>query len=156
MKGVILNDVAIHTDKRGSLVELYRLDEAVKLYKELEADPIISEMSYMSWTLPGEMRGPHEHREQTDYFFFTGPGDFRLYVWNNAGDSEFYDIGHRAPRAVIIEPGIVHAYENISDVPGLVTNFPNKLYRGWNKSKPVDEIRHENDPNWSNKWKLPK
>ena len=39
--------------------------------------------------------------------------------------------------------GVVHAYKNTSDEPGLVFNAPNRLYAGEGKQAPVDEIRHE-------------
>jgi len=32
-------------------------------------------------------------------------------------------------------------------VPGWVFNGPNRLYAGQGKREPVDEIRHEHDPN---------
>jgi dTDP-4-dehydrorhamnose 3,5-epimerase len=47
---------------------------------------------------------------------------------------------------VLVPPGIVHAYKNVSPVPGLVFNAPNQLYAGWAKQEPVDEIRHEDLP----------
>jgi len=49
--------------------------------------------------------------------------------------------------AVIIPPGVVHAYRNVGSVPGLVFNGPNKLYKGLERKELVDEIRHEDDPN---------
>ena len=42
-----------------------------------------------------------------------------------------------------IPPGVVHAYRNVSDIPGWVFNAPNRLYAGQGKQEPVDEIRHE-------------
>jgi dTDP-4-dehydrorhamnose 3,5-epimerase len=29
----------------------------------------------------------------------------------------------------------------------MVVNFPNRLFAGWGKKEPVDEVRHEDDPN---------
>jgi dTDP-4-dehydrorhamnose 3,5-epimerase len=52
-------------------------------------------------------------------------------------------VGASNPAAVWIPPGVVHAYRNIGTVPGLVFNAPNRLYAGWGKTEPVDEIRHE-------------
>jgi dTDP-4-dehydrorhamnose 3,5-epimerase len=52
-------------------------------------------------------------------------------------------VGQSSPAAVWIPPGVVHAYRNIGEVPGLVFNAPNRLYAGWGKHEPVDEIRHE-------------
>jgi dTDP-4-dehydrorhamnose 3,5-epimerase len=55
-------------------------------------------------------------------------------------------VGQDAPRAVIVPKGVVHSYENIGEVDGMVINCPNKLYMGRGKSEPIDEIRHEDDP----------
>ena len=44
---------------------------------------------------------------------------------------------------ILIPPGIVHGYKNISEDLGMVINYPDKLYKGWNKEEEVDEIRHE-------------
>ena len=43
--------------------------------------------------------------------------------------------------AVWIPPGVVHAYRNVGTIPGLVFNSPNRLYAGYGKREPVDEIR---------------
>ena len=107
-------------------------------------------MAYISQTMPGVTRGPHEHHEQTDYFVFIGPGDFELFLWTPENLHRRLGIETRSlwriePMRVSIPPG-VHAYRNISNVPGWVYNGPNKLYAGWNKTEDVDEIRHELDP----------
>ncbi len=82
--GVTFRPLAPHKDHRGWLIELYREDE-------LPADqhPV---MAYVSETLPGVARGPHEHVDQTDYFAFVGPGDFLLYLWDARPASPTY--GH--------------------------------------------------------------
>ena len=41
--------------------------------------------------------------------------------------------------------GVVHAYQNIGDVEGIVINCPNRLYAGAGRKEKVDEIRHESD-----------
>ena len=48
--------------------------------------------------------------------------------------------------AVIVPAGVVHAYRNVGTMPGLVFNAPNRIYRGWGRKSPVDEIRHEDHP----------
>jgi len=144
-----IQDVSIkplrrHGDARGWLVELYREDEL--------AATIHPVMAYISQTLPGVVRGPHEHRDQTDYFAFIGPGEFELVLWDARPDSPTFGVrtsgvyGETNPAAVSIPPGVVHAYRNVSDVPGWVFNGPNRLYAGPGKKEPVDEIRHELDP----------
>ena len=145
MKGVVVEDLTVNIDPRGDLIELFRSD----------SDPIIAIMAmcYVSTTMPGAARGPHEHRRQTDHFYFTGPGSFDIYLWDNRQDSKTYGIrevlhaGTGMPKSVRIPPGIVHAYKNVGSVPGLVINFPDCLYKGPEKKFPVDEIRYENDPN---------
>jgi dTDP-4-dehydrorhamnose 3,5-epimerase len=47
---------------------------------------------------------------------------------------------------VLVPKGVVHAYRNVGEVPGIVINCPNQLYAGQDKKQPVDEIRHEDDP----------
>lgn len=142
--GVVFKPLKQHGDSRGWLVELYREDELAEAFHPV--------MAYVSQTEPGVARGPHEHVDQTDYFAFIGPGDFELVLWDARVGSETHGVqtrticGQSNPCAVTIPPGVVHAYRNVSDVPGWVFNAPNRLYAGQGKREPVDEIRHEQDP----------
>jgi dTDP-4-dehydrorhamnose 3,5-epimerase len=141
--GVEIRPLRSFTDRRGWLAEIYREDE---LSPELH--PV---MAYVSETRPGVARGPHEHAEQTDYFVFLGPGDFELYLWDarpgspTRGAKLRRTCGQSQPCVVIVPPGVVHAYKNVSDQPGWVINAPNRLYAGPGRSEPVDEIRHEDE-----------
>jgi dTDP-4-dehydrorhamnose 3,5-epimerase len=145
IEGVVIRPLRRFEDARGWLIEIYREDEL-----EPAAHPV---MTYVSQTLPGVVRGPHGHREQTDSFAMVGPGDFRVYLWDARPDSPTF--GHRQVFVagasnrllVTVPPGVVHAYKNVSQVPGLVFNGPNRLYRGPGKAAPVDEIRYEEVPN---------
>jgi dTDP-4-dehydrorhamnose 3,5-epimerase-like enzyme len=142
--GVVFRPLSAYRDQRGWLTELYREDDL-----PAEQHPV---MAYVSETLPSVARGPHQHIEQTDYFAFIGPGDFDLYLWDARADSPTR--GHRSKsrvgesnkQCVIIPPGIVHAYRNVSATPGWVFNAPNQLYAGHGKRSPVDEVRYENQP----------
>lgn len=142
--GVVIRKLKKNTDHRGWLTEVFRNDELG------EFEPV---MCYVSLTLPGVARGPHEHRHQTDYFVFTGPGTFELHLWDNRPDSQSYRThqiltgGDSSPLCVIVPPGIVHGYKNVSCMPGLVINCPNQLFAGMERREIVDEIRHENDTN---------
>ena len=106
-------------------------------------------MAYLSMTQPGIARGPHEHVEQSDYFCFIGPSNFKVYLWDTRGDSPTRGIrqiiytGVDSPMMLIVPPGVVHAYKNIGTENGIVFNVPNRLYAGVGKRFPVDEIRHE-------------
>ena len=141
IEGVVIGPLKRFDDDRGWLIELFRRDE-------LDSG-VYPAMAYLSQTLAGVARGPHEHRHQTDLFAFVGPGDFKLYLWDIRPDSPTLDhrltlvAGESNPQSVIVPPGVVHAYKNISQVPGLVLNSPNRLYAGQGRQEPVDEIRHE-------------
>jgi dTDP-4-dehydrorhamnose 3,5-epimerase len=74
-----------------------------------------------------------------------------VYLWDARKDSPTYgkkevrDVGENSAYALIVPPGVVHAYRNVGDKDGLVFNAANRLYAGWLKQDPVDEIRHEAD-----------
>jgi len=142
--GVIVRNLTKFIDERGWLTELYREDDTDPRYLPV--------MSYISMTQPGVARGPHEHADQADCFAFVGPSDFKLTLWDNRKASPTYGTrqiiyaGENAPRTVIIPAGVVHAYRNVGGKSGMVVNLPNRLYAGKGKSEPVDEIRHEHDP----------
>jgi dTDP-4-dehydrorhamnose 3,5-epimerase len=131
-------------DDRGWLAELFRHDDIAE-----EFYPV---MSYISFTKPGIQRGPHEHVDQADLFCFIGPSTFMLRLWDNRQDSSTFNnvmtlrVGESEPMAVIVPKGVVHAYKNVGAVDGMVINCPNRLYMGPGRSEPIDEIRHEDDP----------
>jgi dTDP-4-dehydrorhamnose 3,5-epimerase len=139
--GVVFRPISPYKDQRGWLAELYREDEL-----PAAQHPV---MAYVSETLPGVARGPHEHVDQTDYFAFMGPGDFLLYLWDarpqspTRGRRMKTTVGESNKLCVIVPPGVVHAYKNVGPRPGWVFNAPNRLYAGSGKRSPVDEIRHE-------------
>jgi len=145
-----IDDVQVRTlrpieDERGWLCELYRRDEV--------DESVLPAMSYASMTRPNVARGPHEHRDQTDWICFVGPSDFLLLLWANRPWSATYRrrmrlvVGESNPAMVMIPPGVVHGYRNVGSRDGMVMNFPNRLYRGQGRTQAVDEIRHELDEN---------
>lgn len=142
--GVTVQNLTTYEDARGTLTEFFRSDEIERV--------MMPAMGYVSFTRPDVSRGPHEHRDQTDYFFFPGVGDFLLVLWDNRESSPTFrqrDVirtSDRGPCAAIIPPGVVHAYHCVSKEKGLVVNVPNRLFRGEGKAEEVDEIRHEDDP----------
>src|SRR4026208_1125196 len=111
IKGVVIRKLTTVTDSRGWLAELFRNDEL-----EREFFPT---MAYISSTIPGVTRGPHEHHDQADLFCFLGPSNFKLRMWDNRKDSETYDfvmtvvVGQKNPSSVLVPAGVVHAYQNI-------------------------------------------
>lgn len=142
--GVVVYPLKKFYDDRGWLAELFRHDDL-----DQEFYPT---MSYISYTQPGVQRGPHEHINQADLFCFIGPSTFNMRMWDNRPDSPTYnymmsfDAGVDNPLGVIVPKGVVHGYRNIGDTDGMVINCPNRLYMGEGKREPIDEIRHEDDP----------
>ena len=70
IKDVIIKNLNQYHDDRGWLSEVYRQDE-------VNYHPA---MAYISVTKPGVIRGPHEHKFQSDCFVFVGPGSFELHL----------------------------------------------------------------------------
>lgn len=136
--GVFIRLLTRHTDPRGWLTELIREDEL--------PPGIVPRMAYISMTHPGIARGPHEHRYQTDVFCFLS-GRFLLKLWDRRPErtpiEESFEVGEERPVLVTVPPGVIHGYRNIGTEDAFVINFPDRLYAGWGKREPVDEIRHE-------------
>lgn len=145
IEGVVVRDLRKFNDPRGWLCELFRHDD-------LDAE-FFPTMAYISSTSPDVARGPHEHVDQADLFCFLGPSNFKLRMWDNRPDSPTFRnvktliVGADDPKAVVVPKGVVHAYQNIGAVDGIVINCPNRLYMGEGRREQVDEIRHEDDPN---------
>ena len=138
---VLVADLIKHQDERGWLMEMYRSDEM--------AGVCLPTMAYVSETLPGVIRGPHLHFEQTDHFVVVGEQTFEFCVWDDRPDHATFGnrmiikAGGETPRRITIPHRLVHAYRNVSERPARLLNFPSSLYAGENRKSPVDEIRFE-------------
>lgn len=144
IEGVVVRDLRKLVDERGWLAELFRHDDL--------AEEFYPQMAYLSQSEPHVQRGPHEHVDQADLFCFVGPSNFKLRLWDNRPDSPTYRrvmtlfVGADRPASVLVPKGVVHAYRNVGHSIGVVINCPNRLFMGPNRAEPVDEIRHEDDP----------
>jgi dTDP-4-dehydrorhamnose 3,5-epimerase len=144
IQDVVVYDLKKYFDDRGWLAELFRHDELNEMFFPV--------MSYVSFTRPDMQRGPHEHVDQADLFCFIGPSTFKLRMWDNRETSETFDhvmtllVGEENPKAIVVPKGVVHGYKNVGTVDGMVINCPNRLYMGTAKREPIDEIRHEDEP----------
>src|SRR6266487_1945165 len=104
--GVIWKPLRKYNDGRGWLCELFRHDEL-----PAEFHPV---MAYISESLPGIARGPHEHVDQADLFGFIGPSNFQVFTWDNRPHSRTFGartielVGEDRPMMVVIPPGVVH------------------------------------------------
>lgn len=143
IQGIDIQPFRVFSDERGWLSELFRRDELS------EGD--YPAMGYLSSTRPGVARGPHEHVDQTDRFAFFH-GAYRVLMWDARLDSATFgrrmelSVGADNALVVVIPPGVVHAYRNVGPEDAYVLNFPDRLYAGQGKQEPVDEIRHEDNP----------
>ena len=143
IQDVVVRDLGKFNDRRGWLCELFRHDEL--------ASDFLPAMVYISSTNTRVTRGPHEHVDQADLFCFIGPSNFKLRMWDNRPESPTFGnvmtlvVGADNPKAVIVPKGVVHAYQNVGEVDGIVINCPNRLYAGEGRRELVDEIRHEDD-----------
>ena len=141
--GVEVTPFRAFADDRGWLAELFRSAET--------PTDLFPAMGYLSVTHPGVARGPHEHKDQTDRFAFFH-GTYRVMMWDaragspTSGKRMSMDVGANRPVTVVIPPGVVHAYRNVGSEDAFVLNFPDILYAGEGKKGPIDEIRHEDDP----------
>jgi dTDP-4-dehydrorhamnose 3,5-epimerase len=144
LPGARVEALSVFKDARGSLHELYRQDELPPGF-----GPV---MACSSWSLPGVARGPHQHVGQDDYFTFAGPSNFRVYLWDDragaAGPAKGWiiDTGEQAPAHIYVPRGVVHGYQNVGQIPGLVVTVTSLLFKGQGRRDPVDEIRHELNP----------
>jgi dTDP-4-dehydrorhamnose 3,5-epimerase len=144
LPGVRVEALPLFKDTRGSLHELFRTDEIPAGFKPL--------MACSSWSLPGVTRGPHQHVGQDDYFTFAGPSDFDVYLWDDRPGSSkatrgwLINAGEKSPARIYVPRGVVHAYRNAGNKPGLVVTVTSLLFKGENRRDPVDEIRHELNP----------
>jgi dTDP-4-dehydrorhamnose 3,5-epimerase len=145
LPGVRIEALPIFKDTRGSLHELFRTDEIPAGFKPL--------MACSSWSHPGLTRGPHQHVAQDDYFTFAGPSGFQVFLWDDrpgsakAAQGWIINTGEKSPARIYVPRGVVHAYRNVGNVPGLVVTVTSLLFKGEGRREPVDEIRHELDPN---------
>jgi len=141
--GVVITPLTRHSDPRGWLSEAWREDDFYIGLGMFSFNPV---MAYISLTRPGVIRGPHEHREQSDFFVFLC-GQFKLRLWDNRSSREeiVLEVGEANPVSVLVPPGVVHAYQNVGLWNAVVLNFPNRLYAGWGRAEAVDEIRYEDD-----------
>jgi dTDP-4-dehydrorhamnose 3,5-epimerase len=150
-------------DDRGQLVETWRRDDP-----NLAAAGFKAEMSYISWTLPGFVRGFHVHpglagqyrladREpkgklfdqvggQRDCFLFLD-GTYRLVLFDarlhspSFGCLQQFFVGQNNRLTILVPSGVWHAYKNVGHSRAMVLNFPDALYRGEGRKQEIDELR---------------
>ena len=133
--GVVLRDLRVNRDPRGTLTELLRAD-----WQDVYGQSMPFAQVYTSTTSPGVARDEdrwHVHRHQTDRFYCVAgrivvpiadarPGSPTrgnlMLVELAAGEDA------PAPLLVTIPPGTLHGFVVTSPSPATLLNFPNRLY----------------------------
>ena len=135
---VFIREIPKYTDNRGELIETFRVDDPVSRK---------TEMGYYSVTKPFIKRGFHRHSSQSDNFIVVGSNNNRmLYEFMNLDTKEtkYFITEPCKSYSIVVEPGILHAYRNISYKTDSITlNYPDKLYKGFDKLEAIDETRYE-------------
>ena len=143
IEGVVIPSLKFFHDKRGWLVEIFRHDE-------LEQD-CWPTMMYVSSTLPGVARGPtstwtRPTASRSSGHLTSGFTSGMRGRTARRGHRKVMTVGASNPP----RSGFHRCRSCLSQRgrrPALVFNAPNRLYAGWGKKEPVDEIRHEDaDP----------
>jgi dTDP-4-dehydrorhamnose reductase/dTDP-4-dehydrorhamnose 3,5-epimerase-like enzyme len=135
---VFIREIPKYTDARGELIETFRIDDPVSSH---------TEMGYYSVTHPFVKRGSHRHLAQKDNFIVVGSNNNRmLYEFMNLDTKEtkYFITEPYKSYSIVVEHGILHAYRNISYKTDSITlNYPDKLYKGFDKLEAIDEVRFE-------------
>jgi dTDP-4-dehydrorhamnose 3,5-epimerase len=135
LAGVVLRELKVNRDPRGTLTELLRRD-----WPDLYGDELPFAQVYTSTTAPGVARDEdkwHIHQYQTDRFYCLvgriviaiadaregSPtrGELMLVELAASADAP-------APLVVTIPPGTLHGFVVTSETPAMLANFPNRLY----------------------------
>lgn len=135
LDGVVVRDLRVNRDPRGTLTELLRTD-----WSELYGEDLPFAQVYTSTTGPGIARDEdrwHLHRHQTDRFYClagrivvaiadarpASPTRGRLVLVELAAAED-------APASLVVTvpPGTLHGFVVTSDRPATLLNFPNRLY----------------------------
>lgn len=148
IKGVLLKELKVISDKRGRLMEILRCDD--KIFKKFG-------QCYFTSAFPGIVKAWHFHKLQDDHFACV-KGKILLALYDGRpgsptrGEINEFILSLEAPRLVRIPRKVFHGFKAISDEEAIVINIPTKCY---NYSHP-DEFRIASDDpsiyyDWSKK-----
>lgn len=136
---VLIDEIREFHDSRGYLAEVLRMDDE-DMYPESDDIP---KMCYVSGTKPYVMRGPHQHDDQTDWFY-TYHARMSYHLFNpETNEMQVFITDPDKITRVKVAPPIVHSYRNLENRQVFTSNYPTSLFMGWEKKEKVDEIRWE-------------
>ncbi len=125
IQGVVVKQLKVNVDERGSLMEMLRCDD--EIFEKFG-------QAYVALNYPGVVRAWHYHKRQVD-FFVVVKGMAKVVLYDGRFDSptrgevnEFF-MGERNPIMLRIPIGVLHGYKTIGVEPTLLINFPTEPYR---------------------------
>jgi dTDP-4-dehydrorhamnose 3,5-epimerase len=130
--GVAIRRLNAFEDKRGELIELYRLGW------DFHPDPLV--YSYMVTLRPGAIRGWAMHKLQDDRIAIIS-GFFRWALYDNRPSSPTFKklnvltFSERNRSLFIIPANVIHAAQNIGQSEAVFINFPTRPYDHANPDK---------------------
>jgi dTDP-4-dehydrorhamnose 3,5-epimerase len=143
--GVVVKEVVVHSDDRGSLMEIVRDDE-----------PVFREVRQTTFTIayPGVIKAFHWHRRQWDVWFFTaGMAQVVLFDLREGsptrGETQVLYMGERRPLVVAIPPGVAHGYRVLGVVPAALLYHTTEHY---DPADPDEERLPFDDPRIGFDW----
>jgi len=143
--GVWLKRLAVHSDDRGSLMEVLRAD-----------DPGFVPIKQTTYTeaYPGVIKAFHWHRKQWDMWFFTS-GTAQVVLYDLRPESPTHRqtdvvvMGERSPILLAIPIGVAHGYRVLGTKPAGLLYHTTEAY---DPADPDEERIPHDDPTIGLDW----
>lgn len=122
--GIIIKDLKVFPDDRGTLMEMWRSDDE---------DFRSFGQAYVTSAYPGVVKAWHHHERQTDHWVcLVGTAKVGLYDGREAsptfGETQTVYLGVGAPRLLIIPAGVEHGFTPVGGQECMILNIPDRLF----------------------------
>ncbi len=113
-----LQNLAIHRDARGWLVEMLKQSEVDQKIKQI----------YVASLQPGAIRGNHCHLKRIEWFFIIG-NDVQVHLQDiKTKETKIIDVRPDNPLRISIFPSIAHAVVNKGENVAYLVSAQNNIY----------------------------
>jgi dTDP-4-dehydrorhamnose 3,5-epimerase len=145
IQGVAVKQLRVHSDDRGSLMEVLRAD-----------DPFFAAIKQTTYTeaFPGVIKAFHWHKRQKDIWFFaTGAAQVVLYDLRpdspTTGQTQVLYMGSRDPLVLCIPEYVAHGYRVLGTQPAGLFYHTTEVY---DPARPDEERIPFDDPRIGFDW----
>ncbi len=108
----------VHSDERGWLVEVLRVDKIKKPIKQV----------YVATIKPGKERGNHYHSKKTEWFFIA-EGDADIFLYDlKTKKKKIFKLSSKKPRMIVISPNVVHTVKNSGKKTAFLVSGADNIY----------------------------